>query len=245
MGPDPVASQSFPIVLVAFFLLVIVGIIFAIISRSKEIDANTHWAQQRGFVYNKNTFGGFSGGLVSSVDPSLAWTQMFHPFGEGHSQRAQDLFQGQPSGLGFTCFEYSYKTGSGKDEHTYIFGVACFDVPFSFPAMSLSYENFFTRIGSSLGMSDIQFESADFNNRYRVSGNDKKFVFDLIHPQMMEFLMSFQAPWDWQFCTNKIVLTTARPFTLSEMDFMLEVIPQFMDLIPDYMKRDQGLQPNA
>lgn len=45
------------------------------------------------------------------------------------------------------------------------------------------------RLKAGLGWGDIDFESVEFNDRYWVAGNDKRFAYDVIHPRAMELLL--------------------------------------------------------
>jgi hypothetical protein len=41
---------------------------------------------------------------------------------------------------------------------------------------------------------DLEFESDDFNHRFSVKSEDRKFAYDVVNPQMMQWLMSVDAP---------------------------------------------------
>ena len=62
------------------------------------------------------------------------------------------------------------------------------------PGLRVGPEGFFSGIARMVGVHDIEFESEDFNRAYKVQAGDRKFASDVINPQMMEFLMSGNAP---------------------------------------------------
>jgi hypothetical protein len=47
-----------------------------------------------------------------------------------------------------------------------------------------------TRLGSHIGLHDVEFEYEDFNQRFRVKCNEQKFAFALLDGQMMQWLLA-------------------------------------------------------
>ena len=62
----------------------------------------------------------------------------------------------------------------------------------NFPGIIISHENKESRFAEALGISHITFESAEFSRAFGVRSADKKFAFDVCHPQMIEFLLANQ-----------------------------------------------------
>jgi hypothetical protein len=55
-------------------------------------------------------------------------------------------------------------------------------------------ENLFDKVAGFLGFDDIDFESAEFSDRFIVKSRDKRFAYDVLHPRMMEFLLDGAPP---------------------------------------------------
>ncbi len=49
-------------------------------------------------------------------------------------------------------------------------------------------------MASAFGFSDIDFESAEFSQKFYVQSRDKRFAYDLLHPNMLEFLLAASPP---------------------------------------------------
>lgn len=161
-----------------------------------------HKAEQR----RRAAFQAAAAELGLHYDPSdqddwdSRWPQ-FECFQRGHSRRAFNILSGQlgPGGPRCALGEYLFKEthGSGKNRRTvtYRFGFAIIDTGFAgIPDMLIRRESFFDKMASFLGFDDIDFESVEFSKRYMVKSTDKRFAYDLIDPQMMEFLLREGTP---------------------------------------------------
>jgi hypothetical protein len=62
------------------------------------------------------------------------------------------------------------------------------------PDLSVRPEGAFKKVASLFGFEDINFESAQFNDRFAVHSRDKRFAYDVLHPRMMEFLLDRTPP---------------------------------------------------
>jgi hypothetical protein len=84
-----------------------------------------------------------------------------------------------PTGSQDSVFHYRYTTGSGKNQHTYRFTCALIDVPFHAPHVTIGPDAFWSNLGQMVGIRDIEVESPEFNERYRVSSDDERFAVTL------------------------------------------------------------------
>ena len=105
-----------------------------------------------------------------------------------------------------SVFEYEYTIGSGDNSRTYHVSVAMIAVPFSAPHLSITTENWWTKMKQFAGMRDIEIESPAFNDRYHVRSDDERFAITLLDQSMIAFLLSpssgqgditfeFHGPW--------------------------------------------------
>ena len=67
-------------------------------------------------------------------------------------------------------------------------------MPLNLPDLFIRPEGFFDKIAGALGFDDINFESKEFSSRFLVKSGNKKFAYDVIHPQTMEFMMAIDNP---------------------------------------------------
>lgn len=126
----------------------------------------------------------------------------FEIFRRGHSRVAYNTLWGE---LGIDDRRYATKTGdfrykitthSGKSSSTttYRFSYLILHLPFTTPALLVRPEGIFDKVAGAFGFEDIDFESAEFSRKFYVSSSDKRFAYDVIHPRMMELLLSNRPP---------------------------------------------------
>ena len=87
-----------------------------------------------------------------------------------------------------TIFDYTFSDG----KYDYYWSAFVLEMKTHFPDMIISHESRESRLAETLGLTHITFESAEFSRAFRVRCQDKKFAFDICHPQMMEFLLANQ-----------------------------------------------------
>ena len=83
-----------------------------------------------------------------------------------------------------------YYVNNGKSGQWYKFTCGMAMIAAGCPPLHIAHEGFLGSLENLLGARDIQFESGDFNKRYRITCSDQKFAFSLIDGQMMEWLMA-------------------------------------------------------
>jgi hypothetical protein len=125
------------------------------------------------------------------------WTERFDgtPFGEGDHRRALNVLTGTYRDRSLVAFDYSYQThstdGQGhQSTTTHRYAVCVLGMPAYLPTFELTPEGLLGRVGTMLGMQDVELESEDFNRRYRVRCEDPKLAYDLLPARTMEMLLA-------------------------------------------------------
>jgi hypothetical protein len=115
----------------------------------------------------------------------------FELFGKGSSRkvRAQMWRVGENDSV----FQYQYTVKSGENSTTYEFSAALVEVPFAAPHLTISTENWWSKMKRAVGMRDIEFESPEFNERFLVQCDDERFAVTLIDPPMIAWMLSPQS----------------------------------------------------
>jgi hypothetical protein len=183
-------------------------------------------------------------GLAFDRSPPRTMLQRFaafDPFTTGHSRRAANLVHGGRGEIEWECFDYRYTTGSGKNQQTHRVGVAAARVDLAFPRLEVRPEGIFDKLAAAIGFDDIDFESAEFSRRYYVKSADRKFAYDLIHPQMMEYLLACPRR-RWQAAGPMIVLTRSGYYAAEELGATMRMIEGFLERVPGFVRQDIGLR---
>ena len=166
------------------------------------------------------------------------WCQRWQgtPFGEGDHRRATNVVTGTLHDMPFVAFDYKYQTHSSdsngnRTTTTHRYGVAALQLSAYLPRLQVTPENVFTRIGSAFGIEDIELESEDFNRRFRVHANDRKFASDVLTPRTMEALLR-QPDLSWRFDGSDIVGWTDGRITPPTVLAMTSQLRTVVDGIP-------------
>jgi hypothetical protein len=99
----------------------------------------------------------------------------FHLFSQGRSRKIRNVMRSEIDGIAATLFDYEYKTGSGKQNHTHRRTVVLLETErLRLPFFTLRPEGLFHRLAGSLGYQDIDFEAhPDFSDSYLLRGPDE------------------------------------------------------------------------
>jgi hypothetical protein len=231
---------------IGFVALVIVIALIAAHNEKVRRERLASFAAENGFEYfpHGDPTGAEPPGCSFSMFGSTygQWFQrfaQFSPFGQGHSQRASNLLIKRDGGKTWYFFDYQYTTGSGKHQTTHSFWISVVESQCNFPGLRIRGESFFDRIGAFIGFRDIEFESAEFNDRFHVSSADERFAYSVVHPSMMEFLM---AGWDvdWQLLGNCLLIAKSGRMDVGEVGASQYQLAQFLDQVPEFVWRDYG-----
>jgi len=141
----------------------------------------------------------FDPGVDSSHDDDYA---QFEIFRRGHSRVAKNTLTGTVELFGRRCdlvagdFRYKVTSGSGKDRRTttYRFSYLIAHPPWQTPPLLIRPEGVWDKLKGAIGFDDIDFESDEFSRKFYVQSNDRKFAYDVLHPQMMELLLAERPP---------------------------------------------------
>ena len=77
------------------------------------------------------------------------------------------------------------------------------------PPLRVDPEDFLDRFVGRITGNDIDLESEEFNRAFTVSCPDRKFASDVLHPQMMEFLLQHRQL-GWRFEQDSMLVVARR-----------------------------------
>jgi len=148
-------------------------------------------AQAKGWVFNE------SGDQV--------WVDAFscYPFQTGHTRSVTMSLAGQVDGCEFVAMDYQYyttetrtttsakgSTSTSTYEQKHPYRVTAVRTGIAGVPLNVASEGFFGRLVDAITNSDIDFEDEEFNRRFKVRCDDRKFAYAIITPQVMETLKS-------------------------------------------------------
>lgn len=163
---------------------------------------------------------------------------------QGSNRYAEHVIHGDHECGALWLFEHHHETYShsknGRQTHHHRRTFALFESDIVFHAMEVRPEGFFDKVKAAFGFDDIDFESAEFSKNWFVRSADRKFAFDVFHPEMIEFFLRVRS----------LYLHSAGPFVMFEMGSgtldeqrvatTLRHATGFFERLPRYLRKDRA-----
>ena len=184
------------------------------------------WARRRGWTYVTD-------------DPSLTRRFQGRPFGIGSNRRALHVLAGVHRGRHMIAFEYYYTTSNGDSQTTHQCLVAAIPTPSPRPYLELTLESAGTKLLELVGVRDLQLESEEFNRVFRIRTGDDRFAYDVLHPRMMEWLLSDQRSRTvpFRFEGNALLCWSGGEMNPGYVIWMADYLADVADRVPEYVWR--------
>jgi hypothetical protein len=218
---------------IAFFILiaavVITVAVYGIYAAARRRNDLRQWA----FENNLS----FSASSQYGLDDAFP---QFDCLRQGSDRRAFNVIEGTYGGRKILAFDYQYTTGSGKDRSQHIFSAMIVTSPILLKPLLIRPENFMDRLGELVGFNHINFESDEFNRRFVVQSPDKKWAYDIITQQTMEFLLA-SPQFHIQFDTMYIIVWQDNTFSPADYAAAWQVADGLIKRFPEYVVQDQKL----
>jgi hypothetical protein len=215
----------FLIVLVA--VLVIAGVVYGQILARQRREALVALASRLGLRFDEEN------------DYQLAEELTFlRGLDEGSNRYAANRLSGVHRGQQVMAFDYHYETYShskhGRQTHHHHLSIVTLQLPRAFPELLVSPEGIFSKVAQALGYDDIDFESAEFSRAFCVRSRDKKFAYDICHPQMMEYLLA-RRDLSFEIENNLLALAFDGRADVPQIEPRLEQLLEIRGLMPAYL----------
>ena len=169
-----------PVVLFLVFAIVIVCVIvYSFMRRKQRREALAAYAQTRAFSFS-----------VKDVLGLQQRMELFALMRKGWGKTLQHVLVGDHGGRQVILFEYTYKTGGGKNTSTHTQFCCTWQLPISVSRLVVRPEGVFDRIGDWFSGCDIDFPgNVEFSNRFVVSGDDEAEVRSVVTARVMDYML--------------------------------------------------------
>ena len=162
------------------------------------------------------------------------------PFDTGRSRRVRNVILTTIDGRAVVAFDYSYVVREGKRTRTYEYAVVSLRLPCALPGLHVAPEGAFARLGTMLGMEDIDLESEEFNRQFRIRCPDPKFAHDVLTPRTMQALLS-AGPVEFRFADADALGYWLGNLDPAAMLAEVRMLRTVLDGIPSFVWRDRGI----
>ncbi len=191
-----------PEIYIVFVLLAVGLLVFTLVRNRKRREEIHQLAAQLGMTYSRYD----STGIVRLP---------FDLFRMGAGQGVENVLSGVQGDAPAFLFDYWYYTetrdSKGQVSRSYNhFSCAMVEMGGRFPNLSIAPEGLLTRLADGLGMRDITFESEEFNRRFEIKSDNRKFAFDLIDARMMEWLLANSGKARWEISGSYLLCAVSR-----------------------------------
>jgi len=164
------------------------------------------------------------------------------PFDQSRSKRARYVVTGEHRGRRLTAFEWNYTetrdVGSGSSVEIW-YTVVVVTTPAARPTLQVSREPRYR-----LGRRDLQLESERFNQTFLIDSANDRFAYDVLHPRMMEWLLSNQRALSTPFRFEGDGLVVWRPGMIKPdtVLWLLDYGCDILDRVPGFVwqSRQEG-----
>ena len=223
-----------------FFVLIVVAAIGAAIGfavwnsrmkdkRRKELAG---WAQVNGLKF------------LPEKDHSV-WMryQLFKCLQRGEDRYAYNIMVGTSGTRVMSAFDYHYEThstnskGQRQTHHRYLSALVV-DAGLPLKPLFIRPEGLLDKVTEFVGIDDIDFESAEFSQKFFVKSPDRRWAYDVLHQKTMELMLAyprfhidFQGSQVMAYYDNKT-------FTLGEFGSALKVVTGILDYLPESVVRE-------
>jgi hypothetical protein len=217
-----------------FFVLIVVAAIGAAIGfavwnsrmkdkRRKELAG---WAQVNGLKF------------LPEKDHSV-WMryQLFKCLQRGEDRYAYNIMVGTSGTRVMSAFDYHYEThstnskGQRQTHHHYLSALVV-DAGLPLKPLFIRPEGLLDKVTEFVGIDDIDFESAEFSQKFFVKSPDRRWAYDVLHQKTMELMLAyprfhidFQGSQVMAYYDNKT-------FSLGEFGSALKVVTGILDYLP-------------
>lgn len=214
--------------IVIVIVLVIVGLIFGSIAARKRREAFAVLAARLNLSY--------------SSDENYALPDNFeflNKLAQGSNRYAFNILSGQYQNYPVQVFDYHYETHSTdskghRQTHHHYFSFFILTLEKSFPELTISREDVFSKVAQALGYDDIDFESHEFSRKFCVRSKNKKFAYDVCHVRMMEYLLA-NPDLNIEIEGSALALGFSSTLKVEQIEPNLERLAQLRALLPEYL----------
>ncbi len=236
----PAASllASFPPLFIAVFIgiaiLAVWGIVHASARARKRSELLRGWADHHGFHFVPE-----ASGTDSTFDERFP---SFECMRSGDRRYAFNIARGEKDERDLWAFDYHYRTKSSNSKgqtqyHHHYFSAVIVTSGMALKPLLIRSESWWDKMTSAFGFDDIDFESAEFSRQFFVKAPDRKWAYDVIHQETMEYLL--RAPrFSIQFAGPHAIIWRGKRFDPPDFEHAMSLVDGVLRRIPADIQRD-------
>jgi hypothetical protein len=198
------------------------------LGRVRRRRAMRHYADAQGWQW------------IGDDDQAYAHRWNGEPFAGGQDRLVRNVLLGRQGDYDVNVFDYQHRTGAGGKGRLVVATVVTLRLPAALPELEVGPEGALGgRVAAAVGRADLQTESEAFNRAFRVGGDDARFGMAVLHPRMMELLLSAPGT-SWRIERDWLVHWEPGRVAPEQLGKRIDLLAAIADLIPSYVWKDYG-----
>ena len=179
-------------------------------------------------------------------DPQRVELFVSSPFQTGDNRRARDIVWGTVNGRPFETFAYSYETHTTdaqghRSTTSHAFQITWVPLPGPVETVRLTSDNALMRGLTHLGARDLDVESHEFNQEWKVWFADERAAHAIFTPRMIErFLRPDVGGRAFTFEGSALVGISPQVSDLGDLPLVVAALHSIVDLVPQFLFDDHA-----
>ena len=205
-------------------------ILFAVLDRQRKAKRRrelARWAQAKGLSFHPSP--------DSGVDDRF---QQFKCLRQGDGGRyGYNIMEGIVGKRAICAFDYHYETHShnskgGRSTHHHYFSAVVVGAGLLLRPLFIRTETFVDKMAEFVGFDDIDFESTEFSRQFLVKSPDRRWAYDVLHQDTMEFLMN-SPRFTLEFQGSRVIAYRGKTLSTADFEAALQVVTGILDRLPE------------
>lgn len=190
-------------------------------------------------------------GLAFSEEKDQSLQDRYSEFAclkQGDDDRyAFNRLSGTWEGRSTLAFDYHYETHSTdakghRQSSSHYFSAVIVKSPVPLKSLLVRPEGLLDKMKAFFGAEDINFESAEFSRRFYVKSPDRRWAYDVLHAQAIEFLLAMP-DFRIQFGSAHVIIWRDDTFSPETFRSAWRVACGLLDRLPNYLIEQQNQFP--
>ncbi len=186
----------------------------------------------------------YSEGNVSSLEDRFP---NFQALRQGDNRYGYNVMRGRIDERQAHAFDYHYQTYStdskgNRTTHHHNFSAIVIDSGLDLTHLHVRAEGLFDKMKGFFGFDDIDFESAEFSRAFWVTSPNKRWAYDVLHQETMEYLL--EGPrYTFEFEDgHDVMVWSNRTFKPHQFDEALALADGVLDRIPKDIRKERRVR---
>src|SRR5512136_2785757 len=169
--------------------------------------------------------------------------QLFKCLQRGENHYAYNIMLGTSGERVMSGFDYHYETHSSdskgqRQTHHHYFSALVVDAGFPLKPLYIRPEGLFDKVTEFVGLDDIDFESAEFSQKFFVKAPDRRWAYDVLHQKTMELMLTYPR-FHIEFQGSQVMAYHDKStFSPGEFSSALKVVTGILDYLPESVVRE-------